>query len=188
MNDWDIYQTAYQAADQKTKSTLHSSLIPECVTEAVKKYELDASHQKTLVGLFSKKILQIVTDGELIEQMKTAGIPSASTISSEISQCLSTKKPTVLDTSLVSGEGTDSEVAESVNTSAQPTDAPSIPAPEASQTPDSSLDSDIEETEAAFNAIPKIRTMVQDAQESPTHTSSQSQLLDRSNRWDKKPQ
>lgn len=46
-----------------------------------------------------------------------------------------------------------------------------------------SLESEIAETEAALNAIPKIRTMAQDAHETTAHTSSQADLLNKSNRW-----
>ena len=172
MIDWNTYQTAYQAADQQTKDTLHSSLIPECVDDAVKKYELDTSHKKVLIGLFSEQVLGIVTDSELIKQMKTAGIPLATVISGDVTQCLTTKKPSVLDTSLAP-EDTPSDAA---------TDTPALTAPQAKPEPTSSLESDIAETEAALNSIPKIRTMVQDAQESTTHTSSQAELLDKNNR------
>lgn len=48
---------------------------------------------------------------------------------------------------------------------------------------DSTLESEIAETEAALNAIPQMRTMVQDAKESKTHTTSQSDLLNKQNRW-----
>lgn len=164
MIDWDTYQAAYQAADQKTKDTLHSSLIPECVADAVQKYELDSAHKKTLVGLFSEKVLGIVTDSALIEQMRAAGIPSATVICNDISQCLNTKKPSVLDTSLAAEDA-----------------SAATPNPGATQVTNNSLASDIAETEAALNAIPRIRTMGQDAEET-THTSSQSDLLDKSNR------
>ena len=183
MINWDTYQAAYQAADQKTKDTLHSSLIPECVAEAVRKYELDATHQKTLVGLFSEKVLGLVTNDELVAQMRTAGIPAAAVINNEISQCLSTQKATVLDTSLVA-EKTPTD--EAVDTPIKLTAIPPAQPSETIQESDNSLESDIAETEAALNAIPKIRTMVQDAQESTTHTSSQSELLDKNNRWDTK--
>lgn len=179
MIDWNTYQAAYQAADQETKDTLHSSLIPECVAEAVKKYELDASHQKTLVRLFSGKVLELTTDDELVEQMRTAGIPAAAVISQDILQCLSTQKPTILDTSLE--EETPSE--KTTDTPTELPDTPVIPVVEAKPSSNDSLESDIAETEAALNAIPKIRTMVQDVEESTTHTSSQSELLDKDDRW-----
>jgi hypothetical protein len=185
MIDWNTYQAAYQAADQKTKDTLHSSLIPECVAEAVEKYELDAAHQKTLIGLFSEQVLGLVTVEKLIQQMRTAGIPAAAVISKEISQCLSTQKPTILDTSL---EEEKPPVDEVVDAAEIPTVTPIVSTLEASQTLNNSLASDIAETEAALNAIPKIRTMVHDAQESTTHTSSQSELLDTNNRWGTKKQ
>lgn len=166
MIDWNTYQAAYQAADQKTKDTLHTSLIPECVAEGVTKHNLDRAHTKILIGLFSEKVLGLITDAQLIAEAQTAGIPSAPEVSTSISQCLDTKKPAILDTSLVDDEPVDS------------TDTP----PAAKPNVEKSLESEIAETEAAFNAIPKIRTMVQDAQESTTHTSSQAALLDKKNR------
>jgi len=184
MINWDTYQAAYQAADQKTKDTLHSSLIPQCVAEAVAKYELDEPHQKTLVGLFSEKVLELVTDDELVAQMHTAGIPAAADISQDILQCLSIQKPTILDTSLAVEEPAPEKTTDTLPEESSIT--PATPAAEAEQSTNDSLEADIAETEAAFNAIPKIRTMVQDAQESTTHTSSQAELLNKANRWNTK--
>jgi hypothetical protein len=162
MIDWNTYQTAYQAADQETKDRLHSSLIPECVADGATKHQLDSSQTKILIGLFSEKVLGLLTDEQLTEQLQKAGIPAAASVNSDISQCLDTKKPAVLDTSLESEEATQT---------------PDTPAAQ-----QNSLETEIAETEAAFNAIPKIRTMVQDAQESTTHTSSQAELLDKKHR------
>jgi hypothetical protein len=166
--NWEQYQAAYQAADQKTKDILHSSLIPECVAESIKKYKLDESNQKVLVELFSEKTLSLLSEPRLVEEMRKAGIPSASIVSTEINQCIQTKKPAVPDTSLV----TERKIASDKVTGG----ATNSPQPD-------SLETDIAETEAALNAIPHIRTMVTDAKESKTHTTSQSDLLDKENRW-----
>jgi hypothetical protein len=100
--------------------------------------------------------------------MRKAGIPSASIVSTEINQCMQTKKPAVVDTSLI----TERKIAPDKVTGA---------AAESAQP--GSLETDIAETEAALNAIPQMRTMVTDAKESKTHTTSQSDLLNKENRW-----
>jgi hypothetical protein len=185
MIDWDTYQTAYQSADQSIKDILHSSLIPECVAENIKKYELDTSNQKVLVGLFSEKTLGLVDEAQVVEQMRTAGIPSATAVANDITQCLQTKKPTAADTSLTTGELTNNEAEPHPATPTNSLGEAKVltaDAPKAREV-NSTLDTDIAETEAALNAIPKIRTMVQDVESTTAHTSSQSELLDKTNRW-----
>jgi hypothetical protein len=183
MIDWDTYQAAYQAADQKTKDTLHSSLISECVANCVTKHELDASNQKTLIQLFSEKTLSLLTDAQVTEEMRKEGIPSATVISNEISQCIATKTPAVADTSLAPEE---SPTNTTTAAPTRPPTPPTNPSPQTSPNQKKSLESEIAETEAALDAIPKMRTMAQDVQESPTHTSSQDELLNKDDRWAQK--
>jgi hypothetical protein len=188
MINWDTYQTAYQSADQSIKNTLHSSLIPECVAHNIKKYELDASNQKVLVTLFSEKVLSLVDEAQVIEQMRTAGIPAATAVANDITQCLQTKKPTIADTGLNSRELADNKPEAQPVTEVRSGEEETVLATDTPKVMDmnSTLDTEIAETEAALNAIPKIRTMVQDAENTTAHTSSQSELLDRTNRWEPK--
>lgn len=125
-SNWETFHTAYLASDQKTKDILRSSLIPECVNEIIKKFELDKTHQKTLVQIFSNKVLGLLNEESTIDALRKEGIPAAKVIHTEISTCLSTKKPTIADTSFE----TETEL-------------------------NSDLSSDIAETEAALEAMPK---------------------------------
>ena len=188
MIDWDTYQTAYQAADAKTKETLHSSLIPECVAEQVKKHQLDDSHHKTLVRLMSEKVLGLRTQPEVIEAMKQAGIPTSSIIYTDLDQCLETKKPTVADTGLDEGEVREEApeaeprlVTPQSNTTASDKAPAKSPAAPASEPQSNDLASEIKAAEAEFDSIPKIKTMAKDAQEANTHSSSQDALLRKNN-------
>ena len=175
MSDWNEYQDALKKTDEQTRKKIRSSLISDCVAAAVTKYELDASHTKILVRIYVDVLLDLVTPETAIEQIRSAAIPAAAEVHAEIWECIQTIQPEFIDSS-------------QQITNQHAGNASEIPTPETSQMRDNSLKSDIAETEAALNAIPKIRTMVQDAQESAIHTSSQSELLDTNSRWGTKPE
>lgn len=190
MTDWETYQTAYQAADQATKDILHSSLIPECVATNVSKYELDPSHQKILVTLLSEKTLGLIDEPQLVEKTRQAGVPAAQMICTDIQQCLQTQTPSIADTSLEATAEKPETQTVPVNqakpaapTSSEPAAAVDTAVKTPEETETSSLASEIAATEAALKSIPKVRTMAQDAQESTDHSSSQEELLNKSNRW-----
>jgi len=189
MSDWNEYQDAFKKTDEKIREKIRSSLISDCVGAAVTKYELDASHTKILVRIYVDVLLNLITPETAVEQVRSAAIPEAAAVHTEIWDCIQTSQPESADSSEqitieYSDDASEEPAAETKNAPA----TPAASTAEVSQTPISSLASDIAETEAALNAIPKIRTMVHDAQESTTHTSSQSELLDTKNRWDTKQQ
>ncbi len=193
MENWEQYQKAYQAADEATKSKLHSSLIPECVALTVKKQQLDDNHQKTLVQLFSEKLLGLTNEEQMKQTMRTAGVPNAEVVLQEITTCLSSHTASIADTSLIE-EAAPTEKATEAPADTTPSTPQSVPVnpevasepkPTPAQTPESErtnandLASEIEKAEAEFDAIPKIKTMAQDAQDVTEHSSNQDSLLQR---------
>jgi len=182
MSNWEEYQTALKNTDEGTRDKIRSSLISDCVETTVRKHELDASHTKVLVGIYVDVLLDLITSETAVEQVRSAAIPAASEVHEEIWSCLQANQPKFTDSSQ---QITDSYSGPKVETSIVEKNSPTPTQPpkhsEASVA--ANLSDEIAETEAALNAIPKIRTMVQDAQESTTHTSSQSDLLKQSNRW-----
>lgn len=192
MENWDQYQAAYQSADQATKSILHSSLIPECVADAVRKYELDDSHRRVLIALFSAELLKLHTAEECVEQLRAAAIPAAKVIHSEISTCLTTKKPSITDTSLVEVVPEEVTSAPAIpTTTSTPIKITAEPPQNLSLTPaafdtvgsNDALAKEIAEAEAAFHQLRPIRTMAHDMDtlkqvDQPDHqATSQEDLL-----------
>jgi hypothetical protein len=190
MSDWNEYQAALQKTDELTREKIRSSLISDCVAAAVTKHGLDASHTKILVQIYVDVLLKLITPEAAVALIRSAAIPSAAEVHAEIWEHIQTNQPKFTDFSQqittqyqdIASANLASESAESLVVTSE------IPVPEANGSSNSLLESEIAETEAALNAIPKIRTMVQDAQESTTHTSSQSELLNTQNRWNTKPQ
>jgi len=156
MPNWETFQTAYLSAPETTKVLIDSDKIPVCVQKQVQAKTIDATLQSKVVLLLSHYQLATLTKDEVIAQCTQIGIPGASAVFQELESC--TKSPIR---------------QESIASSAQPAEA----------AVNETLESEIAETEAALNAIPQMRTMAQDAQETTEHTSSQSELLEKSNRW-----
>jgi hypothetical protein len=186
--NWNEYQTAYQAADQTTKDKLHSSLIPECVGEAVTKYELDSSHRRILIKIFSRKTVGLHDDASTAEAMREAGIPAAAVICKKINQCMATKTPAIADTSLVEDGQTGNKIGQSVpvNTTTTPVTTvqqPTVANPHNNQeTPSNTLAAEIAETEAAFKQLQPIRTMAHDMEtikqvEEPVHQAASQETI-----------
>jgi len=189
MSDWNEYQAALQKTDEQTREKIRSSLISDCVAAAVTKYELDASHTKILVRIYVDVLLDLVTPESAVEQIRSAAIPAAAVVHTEIWDCMQTNQPKFADNSeQITNEYRVDSADETVDTPVKLTAIPLAQPATVERESISSLASDIAETEAALNAIPKIRTMVHDAQESTAHTSSQSELLDTNNRWGAKQQ
>lgn len=150
MDNWEQYQTFYQAADSKIKDIIHSSLIPECVTDVVKKYELDDSHRSILIRIFMRNIVGMMSDSQTTVAIRTAGIPAALVISADINQCIQIKTATFADTSLVT------ETSEPIESSVK------INTPETPSTKQNNLEDELAAAEAAFHDLQPIRTMAQD--------------------------
>ena len=172
MDKWQEYRAAYATVDQSTKDKLHSSLIPECVTDACIKYELDKSHQQKMIQFFAFETVGIVDETTTTDAMRAEGIPAAAVIYAEINQCIATKTPAIADTSLVKEEPTVE--------SNQPVVTPTIPVPAENNTPDT-LAAELAETEAAFKQIQPIRTMAHDMetikQEEPIHQATSQEAI-----------
>lgn len=189
MSDWNEYQDALQKTDESTREKIRSSLISDCVAATVSKHELDTSHTKILVQIYVDVLLDLVTPEVAVEKIKSAAIPEAAMVHTEIWNCMQTSQPTSADSSeQITAQYRDDTTTETVAAPDKRTAIPPLQSAKVVEKPHDSLASDIAETEAALNAIPKIRTMVQDAQESTTHTSSQAELLDKNNRWFTKEQ
>ena len=186
MQNWEQYQAAYQAADQKTKDIVHSSLISECVTAAVTKYELDISQTRTLIQIFASKVVGVADETATTESMRSVGIPAAAVICKEIVECLNTKKATVADTALIEIVGTEEELSTII-----PIQTTSTPVPQPPTTP--TLAEELAEAEAALHQLQPIRTMASDMQtlrpeSEVTHqASSQDFLLDGDGNGKKNP-
>lgn len=183
MDNWEQYQTAYQAADQKTKDIIHSSLIPECVSAAVLKYELDDSHIRTLIQLFANKTVGLADETQTINAIRSAGIPASSVVYNEITKDLETNKPTIADTSLVQIDSTHME-ARPVTTNVKIQSAPAAVVAVETPVPTTrtELAAELAETEAAFSQLQPIRTMAHDMQtlkqeQEPVHQSASQETL-----------
>ena len=146
--DWDTFQTTYLAASQEEKDLIDSNAIANCIEYQIGFKTIDESHQSVVKTLCAFHLLQLVSAEDAVKEMQALGIPNASEIFSTLQNCL-----------------------KSAQTVPVTLDTP-VPIP-----PPSSLATEIEEAEAAIKAIPKIKTMAQDAQGVPTHTSSQDSLL-----------
>jgi len=169
MDKWEQYQAAYQKADQKTKDLIHSSLIPECVQKVIELKQLEASQKKLLVKITSDHILELLSNDEMVAEIRNIGVPDAESVSAEIMSCTTTMKPTVLDTSLIIDESTNTI---QVNTNIKA---------------EHQLASEIAEAEATMQTIQPIRTMSHDMEtmrsvmnDEQVHTAaSQADILDR---------
>lgn len=192
MKNWEKYQSAYEQADQATKSKLHSSLIPECVDAAIVKYELDQSHKRIMVQMFANKTVGITDENSTIEAMRSAGIPAAGIVAKEIIQCIYTKTPTVPDTSLVDEQpAIPSETSKLVAINQQTQTSAATPTPQPTATADVLAD-ELAEAEAAFHNLQPIRTMAGDMQSirhnEPTHQATgQDALLQGRGNQEKNP-
>jgi hypothetical protein len=158
---WEAYQNAYHAADEATRALVDGDKIPRCVATSVENRSLDASHQRLLVQLMTHHTLAILSFDELVKQLQQAGVPNSTVTANELIACIGHTKATA--TAIPSAETTPSAGT------AEPE-----PAKE-------DLHSEIQETEADLQAIPKIRTMEADMRgqppSEPTHQSSQEDIL-----------
>jgi hypothetical protein len=167
MDNWEQYQKAYQAADEETKSLIHSSIIPESVDKMIKEHNLESNQKKLIILELSNQILGITTEIELVENVRKIGVPNARVAVNETLSFIQNKKPKITDTSLVDD-----------STSTNKIDI---------KKSDDNLANEIAEAEAAIESMQPIRTMSHDMEvqrgtpaDEPTHTgASQADLLDR---------
>lgn len=149
--DWDTFQTAYLAASEETKELIDSDSIANCIEYQIGFKTIDESYQSTVKTLCAFHVLKLLSTEEVTREMQTLGIPNAGEIFTTLQNCMQNAK---------------GEAPESVES----TPVPIPPAP-------TDLTSEIKEAEAAIQAIPKIKTMAQDAQAASMYSSSQESIL-----------
>ncbi len=65
MNDWETYQSAYQAAPQPIKDILDSEAISTFVSTLLATQAIDEKHRRVISLLVSDRLLTLTTDAEV---------------------------------------------------------------------------------------------------------------------------
>jgi len=152
--DWNTFQTNYQAASDETKNLIDTDVIANCIQYQLGYKTVDESQQRAVKTLCAFSILEVISSEEAVTEMQTLGIPNANEVFTTLQTCINSAKFIQSNTVVPPPTKTESDT-----------------------TVEKDLASEIEEAEAAFNAIPKMKTMVQDTEQTSTYSSSQEALL-----------
>jgi hypothetical protein len=174
MYDLETLQAAYKQATDEQKSVVDSDIIPVCVRGVVITNQLDESHFKKIVRIFSLFVLGVLTESQVISHMRELGVPEGKNIFDSLQSCKSNR---VAD---------ESEAGPSEAEPASETEAPVVQENITATPPEAvngDLSSDIAEIEATLEASPHIRTMSNDiavaqSGEGVTHVSSQDNIIE----------
>jgi hypothetical protein len=84
---WKQFYSSYAVAPDEVKATIDSTQIPTCVKKAVATHQLDSTHYRELVKLYSLYVLDVINQQAMVEEMRQLGIPDGKAILTELEQC-----------------------------------------------------------------------------------------------------
>jgi hypothetical protein len=87
MFTWETFQTTYRSASPEIKAVIDSELIPICVHNLEKNQQIDRSHYRDVVKLYSLFILNAIDENTMVEEMKKIGIPDSRVVFYNLQIC-----------------------------------------------------------------------------------------------------
>ena len=85
--NWEKFQTALQNASKDKQELVNSDAIPNCARGVLISKQLDDSHLKSLVQLYSLFVLDASFEGEILEEMRRLGIPDSKEVLDALQVC-----------------------------------------------------------------------------------------------------
>ncbi len=143
------FTLAVNNTDEATRLIIYSTQLYDCAEKILSTNTSAVDPSDTLLPL-GYMLLKLQTIDEAAAELKTLGVSDSLKFIADVKECIEAKKTSAVQTSITETEAT-------------------VPAQD--------LASEIEEAEAAIQAIPKVKTMAQDAQAANMYSSSQETLL-----------
>lgn len=163
----DTFQKAYKTAPETTRKLIDSTTIPLCIEDELLANHLPITLKRNLIRIYVDLRLGLILREEAAEQISSLGIPEAEEFLAHIDLRVAQTK-----NHLDGIEVFEKELLETQSRMTRPT-------------PTQSLESTINETEAALRQLPPTHTMASDAkkirgqgadEETPVYQSTQPTL------------